>query len=159
MKGDSGEATDIRASEAIAPPVGFRELGRWFAPWLCGGLLAAISVFGLISASAAADAGGEAAGFITFGLATIALARGIKNYCGGVGFFAPFFVEDATSLAILALCLAGLAVAGLVLAARAGDAVWQCVGYALFVASLAVLAGSLKHYFDRRDAETAANGS
>lgn len=151
MKDDRGRGEP--AAEARGQGVGLRELYHWFAPWLGGVLLVIVALLGLFTASAARDSGDFTAGLVTFILAIIALARGIRNYFDGVGggFWSPVLVVDPTALLLLVILLAGLAVLGLVLAARARDTVWQASGYALFGTSIAVIAWNLKHYFDWHD--------
>lgn len=140
-------------ADTPTPAVGLRELYRWFAPWLSGGLLVATALLGLLAASAAQSSSDLAVGLLTFGLAIVALARGIRNHFDGIGtaLWSPALVTDAASLLILIFLLAGLAILGLVLAARLPGSAWQKIGYALFGASLAMIACNLKHYFDYRD--------
>ena len=145
-------------TEASAPAPGFRELYRWFAPWFCGACLVAVALYGLLSARSGSGAGMTAAGLATSAVAVAALFFGLKNYWDGasVGLCAPMLVEGQIALVIVVILMTGLAVAGLLLAADAVDGVWRYIGYALFVASLLVIAANLKHYFDARDA--AADG-
>ena len=86
MKDDPGLSEPARppTREALTRAVGLHELYRWFAPWVSGLLLVIAALLGLFTASAAQDAGSFDAGFVTFGLAIFALARGIKNYFDGV---------------------------------------------------------------------------
>ncbi len=154
MKDDAGpEPASPPAREARTQAVGLRQLYRWFAPWIGGALLVVAALLGLFTASAAQGSGDFIAGFVTFALAMLALARGIRNYFDGVsaGFWSPVLVTDPNALLLLIVLLAGLAILGLVLAARTEDAICQYIGYALFVASIAMIAWNLKHYFDRQE--------
>jgi hypothetical protein len=132
--------------------VGWSELGRWLAPWLLGGLLAAIAVLGLLAASRAQDEGIYALGFATAGLALLALSWEVKSACdGGTAGLPPLLVEDGATLVVLVAVLAVLAVCGLLLAARSREAAIEVAGYALFGAGLLFAGFNLKHYFDWRE--------
>jgi hypothetical protein len=148
------EAAAMPASEnGAARAIGWRQLYRWFAPWIGGLLLVLAALLGLFTAAGAQDTTDAAGGYTLCALALVALARGIKA-CGdgtGRGIWSPFLVEDGDTLLLLAVLQSGLAVGGLLLAARAGDALWQYSGCAMFLASIAIIGGNLKHYFDRCD--------
>jgi hypothetical protein len=137
-------------SNAARERVAWREVGRWLAPWLLGLLLMAVALLGLLAASRAEDDGAYAMGFITAGLALLALGWQVKSAfdaptATGVP---PLLVEDGASLVVLVALLAVLAVAGLLLAARSGEATLEAAGYALFGSGLIFIFWNLKHYFD-----------
>ncbi len=152
MKDDSGlgEPASPSTGEARTQAVGLWQLYRWLAPWVVGAVLVAAALLGLYAASRARSSADSAAGFATFALAVLALIRGIRNYFAGVGIGArpPAPVADPGTLLLLIILLTGLAILGLVLAARGPDPLWQLIGYALFAASLALIAWNLKRYFD-----------
>lgn len=133
--------------------VGWDELGRWVAPWLLGALLAAVALLGLFAASRAADDGACAIGLSTAALALLALAWMIRRAGDGAASLRPLplLVEDATALVIVVALLALVAVLGLVLAARSGEATLTATGYALFGFGLVFIFWNLKHYFDVRE--------
>lgn len=145
---DTTNAPRIRAPNREA--VGLRQLYRWAAPWISGTLLVLSALLGLFAAAGAQSTCDAAAGYITFALALAALTRGIKTYFDGAstGIWSPFFATDRDTLLLLVVLLSALAVGGLFLAARAGDALCQYIGYALFLTSGIVIGGNLKHYFD-----------
>ncbi len=130
--------------------VGWDELGRWVAPWLLGAALAAVALLGLLAASRARDDGTYALGFVTAGLAVLALAWQVKSACDGAAprGMPPLLVEDAATLVVLVAVLAALAVIGLLLAARSREATLEAAGYALFGSGLVFIGWNLKHYFD-----------
>ncbi len=111
------------------------------------------ALFGLFAAGSAENPGDLYAGLAAFGLAIVALARGIKSYFDGAStvLWAPVLVEDTASLLLLLFLLAALAILGLMLASRTSNSVWHDVGYALFATCLAMIAFNLKHYFDARE--------
>ncbi|MGO8919567.1 MAG: hypothetical protein ACLQJR_27010 [Stellaceae bacterium] len=144
----------LREEETLArEQVGWRELGRWVAPWIAGAVLVAAALLGLFTASRARDADAYAMGFVTAGLALLALAVQVRHACDGGALRAalPVVVEDATALIILVALLAALAVFGLLLAARAGEVRLEVTGYALFGFGLVFIFWNLKHYFDARE--------
>ena len=156
QRGDGGSASEANAPPVLVPnaeAVGSRQLYRWIAPWISGTLLVLAALLGLFTAAAAQSAGDAAAGYIAFALALAALARGIKTYFdgAGTGIWSPFLAAGSETLLLLVVLQSGLAVGGLFLAARAGDALWQYVGYALFLVSVIVIGSNLKHYFDACD--------
>lgn len=155
MDDHSGQNLSPPALEAAGPPLRWREIYPWLAPWFCGACLTAVALYGLVSAGSGSGAGMTAAGLTTFGVAVIALFLGLKNYWDGatVGLCTPMLVDSEFSLVAVVILMAALAVAGLLLAADAVDGVWRYIGYALFVASALVIAVNLKHYFDARDAK------
>lgn len=140
-------------ADAARERVGWDEFGRWLAPWLLGALLAAVALFGFFAASRAHDGGSYAVGFITAGLALLALGWHVKSACDGVApaGLPPLLVDDAGTLVVLVALLAALAVVGLVLAARSTGATLQATGYALFGSGLVFIFWNVKHYFDVRD--------
>ncbi len=133
--------------------VGWQEVGRWAAPWITGALLVAVALIGLFTASRAAEGGAYIMGFATAGLALLALAWLVKRACDGETRLAglPVLVDDAVALVIVVALLAALAVLGLLLAARAREAVVETTGYALFAFGLVFIFWNLKHYFDARE--------
>lgn len=141
--------------EGSLPPdrVAPGELWRWAAPWLLGALLVVVALLGLFTASRAQDEGAYAVGFVTAGLAVLALAWRIRRAFDGAAPRTPLpvLVDEPVALAIVVVALAVLAVVGLLLAARSNEAVVAAVGYALFGFSLVFLFWNLKHYFDGRE--------
>jgi hypothetical protein len=133
--------------------VGWDQVGRWAAPWIVGALLVAAALLGFFTASRARDAAAYAEGFVTAGLALLALAWLAKRAADGVALRAPppVPIENGTALAIVIALLAALAVLGLLLAARAGEVMLEATGYALFAFSLVFIFWNLKHYFDARE--------
>ena len=139
-------------TSAVRERVPIREVGQWLAPWLVAALLIVAAILGLYTASHARDSGSYDIGFITAALAVILLALRLRAALRA-GPSAPMslLVDDPTALVVLVALLSGLAVAGLVLAARSGEDLPEAVGYALFGFSLLFICWNLKHYFDRRE--------
>jgi hypothetical protein len=143
----------VAERNAARERVGWDELGCWVAPWLLGAALAAVALLGLLAASRARDDGTYALGFVTAGLAVLALAWQVKRACDGAASrgLPPLLVEDGASLVVLVAVLAALATIGLLLAARAGEAILAAAGYALFGSGLVFIFWNLKHYFDAQE--------
>jgi len=148
---------EARAGEGGAEAPSSRAQERWFLkwlmPWAGGVFLVVAALLGLFTASGAADAAADAAGWITVALALLALALGLKLYWDGGSKRLPelVLVEDTDALLLLIALLAALAIGGLLLAARWSDGALHDSGFALFGSSLAILFWNLKHYFDRRE--------
>lgn len=139
-------------TSAARERVPIRQVGRWLAPWLIGALLILAAILGLHTASAARGDAAYAIGFITAALAVILLALLLRAALrAGPAASMSLLVDGATALVILVALLSGLAIAGLVLAARTDETLTETVGYALFGFSLLFIFWNLKHYFDRRD--------
>src|SRR5579875_1775616 len=139
-----------RLAEIEARRVPLGEVASWFAPWILAGILAVVLVAGLWCASSATDAGGYAVGLAAAALAFLALLWELATALGrgGSAAFAIWSVEDETSLVVLIVLLAILAVGGLVLAARSDGAAASGAGYGLLVFGLVFIFANLKHYFD-----------
>jgi small-conductance mechanosensitive channel len=142
-----------RRRAAMAEHVGWDDLMRWVAPWLLGAALAAAGLAGLFAASRARGEATGTLGFVTAGMALLALAWQVKRACDGRAAYglAPLLVDDATSLVVLVALLAAEAVVGLVLAARAAQAALQTTGYALFGFGLVFIFWNVKHFFDAQE--------
>lgn len=150
MRDDAGEGREtpyVVEAAATLPRVSAAEILRWLAPWLFGAALVAAFLLGLIMASAASNSGDRALGYATAGLALLALAWDIKASFDGRRL--SLWVETAEALLVLIVLLGALAIAGLILAARAESFALQSTGYALFIVALALAFLNLKHYFDR----------
>jgi len=130
-------SSDQRKDERL-PATPLSVIQQWFAPWLVGAALCLAFLLGLWMASRAADAATTILGFALAGLALVALVPTI-------------FVETAEGLAVLVTLLGGLAVGGLILAARSPSPSLESTGYALFFIALGLIFWNMKHHFDRRD--------
>jgi hypothetical protein len=132
--------------------VGWDELMRWVAPWLLGAALVAVALAGLFTASRARSDATYTLGFVTAGLALVALAWQVKCACDGRAYgLPPLLVDDAATLVVLVALLAAEAVAGLMLAARSREVVLQITGYALFGFGLVFIFWNMKHFFDAQE--------
>jgi len=130
-----------------------RELWGLVAPWLGHAFLAASAVLGLFTASAAADGATYAAGLATFALAGAIVAVRVKRQFDGreVGFLLAVSVASSDALLVAVALLTVLGLAGVILAATVGGAVYD-IGIALFGICLALIFIEIKRYFDRLDA-------
>lgn len=153
MDRSTGSETETDEGRAERPePVALRQLWRWAAPWLGLAVLAVAFVIGLLEASRAKDQPGYVAGFVCAGLALIGVMWWLRNYPGVADrpVSGPLTVERDEALLVLLPLLTLLAIIGLLLAAR-WSGLLHIVGYALFGASLLMIAANLKHYFDARE--------
>lgn len=147
------DGNDHGAAEAPAAGerVGWGELWRWFAPWLGGAALVALSLLGLFVASRAADDATYAGGFVAAAIAAVTLGWRIRAGFEGERRDAalPVLVEDGDALIVLAALLVVLGLFGLFLAARGEEPMAIYGGYGLFIGALIMVFWNVKHYFDR----------
>ena len=147
------DADDHGAAQAPAADqrVPWGELWRWFAPWLGGAALVALSLLGLFVASRAEDDTTYAGGFAAAVGAAVALGWRIRGgFRGRRGDAAlPVLVDDGEALVVLVAVLVVLGVLGLFLAARGEQPMAIYGGYGLFLAALVMIFWNVKHYFDR----------
>lgn len=134
-------------------PVPLRQIWRWAAPWLGLAVLAATFLLGLFEARSATDDPDYIAGFVAAGLALLGAVWWLSNDTGHndrplIGLVT---VERTEALVLVVAVLSLLAIGGLLLAARSPSGLLHIVGYALFGASLLLIAANLKHYFDVRE--------
>lgn len=132
---------------------------RLLAPWLGYLLLGAAALFGLFSASEAADTAEYQAGMVTFALALGLIALRMKRQLDGHydGLLLPLAVTDEDGFQLYLAVLGVLAVGGLVLAASTEN-VFHEVGIALFLICVALVFWNVKRYFDRREEAAGRRG-
>jgi len=130
--------------------VPLKDIGGWIAPWFAGILLASATLLGFFTASGAREPDTYAAGFVTAGLALVALTWLVKRSFDGQPDRWPvgILVDRPESLLLLIALLLAIGIGGLFLAADARGAA-ETSGYALFVVCLLIIAWNLKHYYDR----------
>lgn len=148
MDDDPSRAAEAARRHAQRMPL--RDIWQWIAPWLLGGLLGCASLLGFFTASGAHGADTYVIGFITAGLALLALVWLVKHACDrpAPGLPLDILVDRPESLLLLIAVLSAIAVGGLFLAAEARGAA-ESAGYALFVVCLIVVGWNLKHYYDQ----------
>ncbi|HVA12452.1 MAG TPA: hypothetical protein VNF99_04315 [Stellaceae bacterium] len=142
-----------RVAEIESRRVAPGEIARWFWPWVLAGVLVAIFLAGLWSASRAVDDGAYVVGLVAAALALAGLAWELDAALGGRSsdLFVSLLVDDADSLVILVALMTALALGGLVVAAHAASVAVAGAGYGLCVFAVIFIFADLKHYFDRRD--------
>jgi hypothetical protein len=118
-------------------------------PWLGYGFLAASSVLGLFTASAATDAPTYAAGLGTFMLAIVIIVMRMKRQLDGreIGFLLAVSVTSVEALFVSIAVLGVLGLVGLILAATVGGSLYG-IGLALFIICAAFIFSDIKRYFD-----------
>lgn len=148
MDDDPSRRAEAARRRARRTPLG--DIWQWIAPWLLGVLLGCASLLGFFTASGARGADTYVIGFITAGLALLALIWLVKHACDRRAPSLPFdiLVDWPESLVLLIAVLSAIAVGGLFLAAETRGAA-ESAGYALFVVCLIVIGWNLKHYYDR----------
>jgi len=148
MDHDLSRTADAARRRAQRMPL--RDIWQWIAPWLLGVLLGCAALLGFFTARGARGADTYAVGFITAGLALLALIWLVKHACDhpAPGLPLDILVDRPESLLLLVALLSALAVGGLFLAAETRGAA-ESAGYALFVVCLIVIASNLKHYYDQ----------
>jgi hypothetical protein len=147
------DGNDHGAGEAPAADerVGWGELWRWFAPWVGGAALVALSLLGLFVASRAVDDATYAGGFAAAAISAVTLAWRIRGgFEGRRGDAAlSFLIEDGDALVVLVAVLVVLGLLGLFLAARGEEPMAIYGGYGLFIGALIMIFWNVKHYFDQ----------
>jgi hypothetical protein len=139
-------------SAPTAPPVPADEVWRLVGPWLGYVFLVFAGVLGLFTASGAADHATYLAGIITFAIAVVIIAIRVKRQLDGVeiGFLLPISAPGVDTLVVTVALLGVLGLAGAILAAVIGGALYG-IGLALFVVCAALIFTEIKRYFDRID--------
>ena len=138
------------AAPAAEERVGWGELWRWFAPWVGGAALVALSLLGLFVASRAVDDATYAGGFAAAALSAVTLAWRLRGGGGRQGDAAlSVLVAGGDALVVLVAVLVVLGLLGLLLAARGEEPMAIYGGYGLFVGALIMIFWNVKHYFDR----------
>jgi|SRR5579872_5439011 len=147
MDHDPSRTADAARRRAQRMPL--RDIWQWIAPWLLGVLIGCAALLGFFTACGARGADTYVIGFITAGLALLALIWLVKHACDhpAPGLPLDILVDRPESLLLLVALLSALAVGGLFLAAETRGAA-ESAGYALFVVCLIVIAWNLKHYYD-----------
>ncbi|HEV8015564.1 MAG TPA: hypothetical protein VGP48_08510 [Stellaceae bacterium] len=142
-----------RVAEVDSRRVALSEVGRWFTPWILGGVLIVVCLGGLWCASAASDDGTYAVGLAASALALAALMWQLRIALEGqtLDLSGRLLVDDQDSLVILIALLGAMAVGGLILAARGDSPATGGTGYGLCLFAIALIFANLKHYFDRRE--------
>jgi len=148
------DAMRARIAEVEAHRVPLNEVLRWFVPWLVAAILVVVCLGALWCASSASDDLTYSIGLLGALLALVALAwEGVAALSGGIGDLSlRGLVDDDLSLVVLIVLLVGLALLGLILAARGPSPTASGVGYGLCIFSIVFAFANLKHYFDRREA-------
>jgi hypothetical protein len=147
---EAATAAATGAADAAAP-VSWSELWHWYAPWVLGAVLVLALFLGLVTAAMAADSDAETLGYVTAFLALLGLGWELNASLAGTP-LPSLLVDTEEALGALLVLLAALAIGGLIAAARSDSSAVQSAGYALFLISLALAFGNLKHYYDRREA-------
>ena len=147
---DDDPSRTAEAARRRARRMPLRDIWQWIAPWLLGVLLGCASLLGFFTASVARGTDTDVIGFITAGLALLALIWLVKHACDRPAPSLPLdiLVDRPESLLLLTAVLSAIAVGGLFLAAKARGAA-ESAGYALFVVCLIVIGWNLKHYYDQ----------
>ena len=132
-------------------PVALAEVWAMLAPWIGHVLLIAAAIFGLATASGAADDAAYDAGMVTFLVAVVLIAFRVKRQLDGaaVGLLLPIAIEREDGLLVTIAALTVLGLVGGILAASVGG-VFYGVGLALFLICAGMIFFEIKHYFDRR---------
>ncbi len=136
-----------------------RDLGVWVAPWFVGALLGGVTLLGLLTASHAPTGDAYAAGLVAAALGFIALIWLVKRSIDGpVRSPSPgVFVERLDSLLLLIALLTAIGIGGLFLAAYTRGPT-EIAGYALFAVCVLMVAGNVKHYYDRTASRRSGDG-
>jgi hypothetical protein len=129
-----------------------REYWAWFGFWAELAVLGALAILGGYAASRGGP--GDYATGLILGIAAIALAFfRLKRRFDGAPVDWPDFllVDDLRNLALVIAVFAVLGLAGLFVAAAAGDGSLHVAGIALFATSGVIVFLSLKNVFDTFD--------
>ena len=132
-----------------------REYWSWFAFWAQFVVLGLLAIVGAFFASDEGKPGDYSCG-LWLSLAEIALAfLRLKQYfdAGRTGWPSFLLVDDMTNLIAVIVVFIVLGLAGLLIAAGSDSDSLQTAGVALFAASGLAVFLSLKHVFDKLDAQ------